>query len=306
MKAHALFRHYIWLLDTIHQSGGLTLEELNAKWRKTHMSEGREMSRSTFCRHRVMIEEMFDINIACDAHTYKYYIENDRSLRTNEVKRWLLDTISVGNAVNESRDIRRRILLENIPSGYSFLSSLIMAIRNEHKVVIRYHKFGAEAYDVEVAPYCLKLSQQRWYLLGYQEAKGYLTVYSLDRIERVEETDAAFEVMEDFDGEEFFKPYYGVIANGKPAVRVVLKTDAKLANYYRTLPLHHSQVETLTTDEYSVFVLRLSPTFDFCQEILKQGEGIEVMEPEELREEISGMLRRALEKYLHKNKHNDK
>ena len=64
MKSYALFQEYIWLVNTIYRAGKITLEEINRKWVETDMSEGLEMVRSTFNRHKDAIQDMFGIDIA--------------------------------------------------------------------------------------------------------------------------------------------------------------------------------------------------------------------------------------------------
>ena len=54
--------------------------------------------------------------------------------------------------------------------------------------------------------------------------------------------------------------------------------------YLRTLPLHHSQQETETAEDYSVFTFRLRPTFDFQQELRRYGAAAEVLSPQWLRD----------------------
>ena len=51
-----------------------------------------------------------------------------------------------------------------------------------------------------------------------------------------------------------------------------------------TLPLHHSQKEELRTPECSEFSFFIAITYDFIQELRKQGSNLEVLEPEQLRE----------------------
>ena len=68
---------------------------------------------------------------------------------------------------------------------------------------------------------------------------------------------------------------------------VKFKVSAGQANYLRTLTLHQTQKEIKRTDEYSIFTVRLRPTFDFRQEILSQGSNIEVLEPKWFRNEIT-------------------
>ncbi len=61
--------------------------------------------------------------------------------------------------------------------------------------------------------------------------------------------------------------------------------------------MHHSQKEVERNDEYSIFTLCLRPTFDFQQEILWNGEAVEVLEPLWLRSEIAGIAKRTWNKY---------
>ena len=79
--------------------------------------------------------------------------------------------------------------------------------------------------------------------------------------------------------------------------RITLKASAGQANYLRSLPLHNSQREIKKAENYSVFELTIRPTYDFLQEILRNGENVEVLEPLWLREEIAGMVQRLCDKY---------
>ncbi|MCQ2253596.1 MAG: WYL domain-containing protein, partial [Bacteroidales bacterium] len=118
MKTHLVFRQYVWLLETLRRYRKLSLEEINALWLRTDLSDGVSMARSSFNYHRRNIEEMFDINIECDSKDgYRYYIENGESLDANNVQNYLLETLSVSNALSQTKDIRNRIVLEKIPMG---------------------------------------------------------------------------------------------------------------------------------------------------------------------------------------------
>jgi predicted DNA-binding transcriptional regulator YafY len=76
--------------------------------------------------------------------------------------------------------------------------------------------------------------------------------------------------------------------------------SARQANYLRSLPLHHSQQEIESTTEYSIFQLTLRPTYDFQQEILKNGDEIEVLEPLWLRNKITDKIKGMWNKYNQK------
>ena len=66
MKIPAKFKEYIWLVNTIRKARRITFAEINEKWLQTDMSEGIELARSTFARHKDAIEDIFGIYIDCD------------------------------------------------------------------------------------------------------------------------------------------------------------------------------------------------------------------------------------------------
>jgi predicted DNA-binding transcriptional regulator YafY len=124
------------------------------------------------------------------------------------------------------------------------------------------------------------------------------SIYALDRIEWLEETEETFDFPADFDTEKFFKDCYGVICGtDKEPQRIVIRAYAPLTNYLRTLPLHHSQKELNTTAEYSDFEFYLRPTFDFLQELLSKGKEVEVLEPASFRQEIIDVLKLVMSRH---------
>ena len=73
--------------------------------------------------------------------------------------------------------------------------------------------------------------------------------------------------------------------------------NAYQANYLRSLPLHPSQHELKSTDEYAIFSLRVRPTYDFRQKLLSLGSTVEVLQPESLREEMKEEIAMMLKRY---------
>lgn len=71
-----------------------------------------------------------------------------------------------------------------------------------------------------------------------------------------------------------------------PIQRIVLLAYGGFADYLRTLPLHESQREIEGDDESTLFEYHLKPTFDFYQLVLAQGDQVEVLEPESVRNEM--------------------
>ena len=72
-----------------------------------------------------------------------------------------------------------------------------------------------------------------------------------------------------------------------------------MPNYLRTLPLHPSQRELesgeithadSSTTAYTDFSYDIRPTSDFLGELLRHSNGIEVLQPTDLREKMRRMI----------------
>ena len=172
MKASFLFKQYVWLVDTIQRCKRITLADLNERWLRTELSEGRPLSRTTFNRHRNEVEEIFGITIGCDADN-RYYIVNSNLLRTDTVQQWMLSTLTVSNIVGEARNLHDRILLESIPTEGELLRQIVEAMQRSVLINITYRRYGSTA-DASwtIAPYCIKLFRRRWYLVGTIRSTG--------------------------------------------------------------------------------------------------------------------------------------
>lgn len=302
MRNTDTFRQYIWLVNIVLQSRKISLERIQALWIEDNLNEHRPLSRTTFYRLRQAIEDMFGVIIKCDNNDkYNYYIGNPEVLKDSSTQTWMLQTLTVNNVLIDSLSIKDRLVLEEIPEGMEHLQTIIKAIKNSHLLIIEYQKFDdSEGYSTLIEPYCLKVFRQRWYLLGNNTTnERELQVYALDRINHLEETHKSFKMDPDFDATDFFNNYFGIFIGSNPT-RIILRAYGKMIPLLRTLPKHHTQKEIATEKGYSDFEYYLAPTFDFKQEILKEGHELEVIEPRWLRKEIITSLRKTLSRYYSK------
>lgn len=296
-----LFDKYIWLVDTIYRAGKITFEEINERWLRSNLSEGEDIPLRTFHNWRKAVENTFDININCNRKAgYYYYIENAEDLEKGGIRNWLLNTFAVNNLINESHHIKNRILFENIPSGRKFLTPIIEAMRDNLEIELLHKSYWYdEPHTYIVQPYCIKVFKQRWYVIGYCKERNALRTFSLDRIQKLNTLDTKFIVPKDFDGNDYFENCFGIIADDDVSVEIIrIKVYGMHVQYVRALPFHHSQVEIETNNEYSIFELRMKPTFDFKQELLSRGADIEVLSPLFFREEMLEAADLILRRYL--------
>ena len=296
-----LFDKYIWLVDTIYRAEKITFEEINKRWLRSRLSEGEDIPLRTFHNWRKAIEQIFDININCNRKAgYYYYIENTEDIEKGGLRNWLLNTFAVNNLINESHHLKNRILFEDIPSGRQFLTPIIEAMRDGLEIELHHQSFWYdEPHTYTIQPYCVKVFKQRWYVTGYCHERNALRTFSLDRILSLTTSDIHFSLPKDFNGNNYFSDSFGIITNETEHVDTIqIKVYGIHVLYVRALPLHHSQKEIKTTDEYSIFELRLKPSFDFKQELLSRGADIEVISPLSFRKEMIDEVQQVVKRYM--------
>lgn len=295
------FNRYVWLIDTISRYGHISRKEIDELWSQSSLNENgdRSLPERTFHNHREAIADIFDIEIKCD-RSLGYYIANSEDFGGNGIRQWLISSMSLNNMLEESRDMRDRIVFEDVPSGMKWLSVIVGAMRDGKAIEMTYQSFWREGPNTYVAhPYCLKLFKQRWYMLAKSEGRNEPYVYALDeRLVNVVQTKIPLEIPDGFEAKEFFSNYFGIIIDNarKPSI-VEIRVDASQVKYLKTLPLHPSQAIVEDTPEYSTFRYCLVPTFDFKQEILAHGPAYQVLAPGWFRDEIKSDIARMCRNY---------
>lgn len=111
------FNGYIWLLNLLLQHPGLTFEEIADRWKHSCMGDGNPLAKRTFHVHREAIAELFDVEIKCDLSTCKYYVSSPELLKSDKTRQWLLNSFTVSNMIDAGRNMKDRILLEEISAG---------------------------------------------------------------------------------------------------------------------------------------------------------------------------------------------
>ena len=307
MTVPSLFKEYIWLVNTIKRARRISFAEIQEKWLDTEMSGGVEFARSTFNRHKDAIQDIFGINIDCDRKGgYKYYIANEKVLREDTVQNWIVSTMSVNDVISDSRALHDRIVLQQIPCD-EYLETFINAMKRKVRVEVKYRRYESDnVTEVDFEPYCLKLFNQRWYVLAHfhrdatpeKEERDYYGVYSFDRMQEVSLTNVKFEVRDDFDAQDYFSECFGVFASeSTPAERIVLRAYNKQRYYLKDLPLHHSQKVIGRGENYTDFEYYIRPTIDFCGHILSLANQLKVICPQSLADRIRQMAMDTLEMY---------
>lgn len=292
---------HIWLVDILRRYDGLTFEEINNFWKDNdELNPYRKaLTKRTLHRYQNEIHDIYGIAIKCNLSGYKYYVDHTYRAKDDDVASWLLQTLSIDNMVRENKSMHKRILLEKHPTGENCLPAVLLAMKESTEMEISYCRFdGEEPYSTSLAPYFVKVFGQRWYVIGMTPRHpGELRTYALDRIQKVSRTSRKFNYPSDFSPADYFFDNFGIYHSNKPAEHIEIKVFGNQRKYLRSLPLHISQIEKETEDDYSVFSMDLCIDEDFIREILRNGPAFEILEPESLRKEITARIKKTLNLY---------
>ncbi len=295
---------YPWLIETIRQFGPLTLKEISGHWENNrNLSEGRPLPRQTFNRWVNAIATQLGIEIKCDVHNgYTYYIDNyEEAVSDDSLSRWMVDTYAMCDMLADNSDIRRRISVPPIPSGHSNLVKVLSAIRNNSGLCITYQRFGCDPYEIFVYPLCVRLYDNRWYLVGERRDGSHRT-YSLDRIRQIVLSGTIPEAIKAFDADAYFRDSFGIVKDDEiKSCIIVIRAYGNHANYMRTLPMHQSQEEIgHGTDEYGEFAdfkYYMAPTYDLVMHIAGLGCMVRVLQPQSLVETMCEWIQNTAKMY---------
>ena len=301
-------------MDILRRYKRLTFQEINELWQESGLGYGEELPLKTFHNHKKAIKDIFDVYIECDRKDgYRYYIDEPERIEGNNLRSWLISSYATLNQIQADNKLEDRIIFEEIPSGQTWLTCIADAMRRNHVLSITHQGFGKpEPSTFDIEPYFLKVVKRRWYVVarspyysernkeqGVKPSDVYL-VYALDRISDIQDTGRTFKMKKNFDVHSYFEGCCGIITSNESSQKIVLRAYNGFADYLRTLPLHESQREIGSDDESTLFEYHLKPTFDFYQLVLAQGDQVEVLEPEPVREEVRNFAQNMLDYYTEK------
>lgn len=293
------FDRYLMLIDYVMKQPR-SMEELTQHF---------NVDRHTIYEWKKYLKNELQIEVINNNGRFELTDESKESILKDSLNSWRLNTVSLMSLLDKREVLKDRILLEHIPSS-SNLEPILEAMEQNHWISFDYVKYynnpelKSERHE-RIEPYCVKLFERRWYVICHTTEKkskddNGMRTFSLDQISNLTVMKTPFELPEAFTAEDYFKDVYGITTgmNG-PLQTIELKVTNARANYFRALPLHHSQKELVEKkdDDYSYFTYELCPSNDFYQALLHHAEHVEVLSPTTVREEMAKKVLAMAEKY---------
>jgi len=125
-----------------------------------------------------------------------------------------------------------------------------------------------------------------------------IKTFALDRITNIEISRVSFQMQPNFSVKNYFKHSFGIMRPySEEPQEVILSFNLYQGKYIKDLPLHHTQEILIDNDNEVRIKLKVYITIDFEMEIMKYGETVKVIQPEELAKKVASGYKEAINLY---------
>lgn len=185
----------------------------------------------------------------------------------------------------------------NYEAKGDLINQLTLAIEECKAAFITYHSSSStEPVTYDVHPYGIADHQGSLYLVGFSVQHNEVRHWKLDRMLDAEATKVPFQRPAEFDLREHLRDSFGIY-HGRDEMHVKIRFDSSAARYVQEKRKHASQRVTIQPDGSALVEFHLTNTPELKSWILSFGPAAEVLEPANLREEISNDVRRMMSTY---------
>jgi predicted DNA-binding transcriptional regulator YafY len=271
----------------------------------------------------VMLQEEFPVNIIKKEGKYQYETREESitneilNQKDRELIEMALQTFSIykGSGLFEKfDDVITRLMAGSVlrrlnksdhkkyiqigeltgKTGQEWIEVIYDAIVNYKTLIIHYKPYGGETKTRTISPYLLKEYRNMWYMVACaneSKHKGGTILFKLNRIQKIESSDANFIIDENFSAEDYFKYSLGVFHNhGAEPIEVKLKFKKDLIPLISESKIHPSMEIVSKTEEEMIVTFTVYNTIELKNKILSFGANAEVLSPASLREEIKNII----------------
>jgi predicted DNA-binding transcriptional regulator YafY len=288
MSKQIYFTRYHLIINRLRKSPA-TFQEIQKYLEDASELYGKDftITQRTLQRDIKDIFDTFNIEIVNERKgDKKYRIAGNSETEDTGIR--LLEAYQMINSIEVSQQNAQSVFFESRKSkGLEHFAGLVYAIKNKKIVAFEHYKYYDDILtERKVHPLGLKESQGRWYLIGVDTKDSKLKTFGLDRIENLNIKETKFREKYEYNLNELFANYFGVLTYGnKPAETVRLQFTYEQGQYVKNYPLHHSQKtekDDIDNDEV-IISLTICSTDDFVMELLKYGSSLKVIAPASLK-----------------------
>lgn len=188
---------------------------------------------------------------------------------------------------------------EKLPRNEKYLrilTTLAEAWVSQRQVKISYRALAKEKPTERIIePYFIEPQApgHSSYVIAYCHHTNSLRTFKIERIEDIYITSEPYVIPPTFDANDYLGSSWGIVVEGEVKT-IRLKFAPEIARIIEETIWHPSQLLEHQSDGPIIMTLRVTNTVDLHSWILSWGYRVEVLEPEELRQEMAGIAREML------------
>lgn len=172
---------------------------------------------------------------------------------------------------------------------HEIIAQISVAVQQQQRVRMVYRAWDGKESEREFDPYGVVVNEGVWYTAGYCHLRQALRTFRMDRIVNFEIQNQTFERPENFDALKHVLHDIAFIPYAKE-VEVILETNMERAR--QVIP---PEMGSLEQGEHGVIFRRTATQLDWIAHVLlNQDFPVHVIQPEELRDLLGQMAKRAL------------
>lgn len=177
------------------------------------------------------------------------------------------------------------------------VGELVTALLREERLTVRYGSVGNGRKRFALDPYTLVIYRKGLYVIGHSHHHNAVRTFALGEFRAVDRKPG-----EHFDYPLAYKPQtrfegaFGIVASGSPTL-VRVRFDATVVRAVRRRRWHASQRFRKLPDGGVELSMRVTPSFEVKNWIVRWGRHAEVLEPASLRNEVAEEARAMAARY---------
>lgn len=178
----------------------------------------------------------------------------------------------------------------------ALIDTLAESILGQHTCVVDYHSFADdETKKFRIDPLRFFERDGGLYLFVRMTRFGDIRVLAVERIDRIETTDATFGYPTDFDPETLLERAFGMFYDDPLEVKIWFSADQ--ARYIRERQWAQEQKITKRKDGSIVLWMKTSGWYDVKKWVLSFGAEARVLEPQHLQDKVRNEVEKMLKGY---------
>jgi predicted DNA-binding transcriptional regulator YafY len=214
----------------------------------------------------------------------------------------LMDIVDgiLGQSEVSAKELRKRIKVFGMSARKNVLENFeevgVSLLKRQRLHLSYYSKGKDELTERAVSPQRLIFYRDNWYLDAYCHFRKGLRSFAMDGIRTAHVLeDKATEVAEK-ELHENFAESYGIFS-GKATQRAKLRFTSEKARWVSAETWHGQQVSSFDKDGNYILEFDYNQDPELVMEIMKHGDGVEVIGPGGLKSKVKAELEKALKKY---------